>query len=83
MSSEDDDEMGDRAAGSYPGDSTGVLTNLLFGNVNAEGVLEDDIFDDQARRSLHQLTQMGVGGLVRELAEECQEDAEVDYTLGR
>lgn len=74
MSSDEDDIDGV--------DSSGVLTNLLFGNVNAEGALEDDIFDESARKSLHQLSNLGMGTLVSELAEECNDEQQSDYKQG-
>lgn len=63
-------------------DNSGVLTNLLFGNVNDEGALEDDIFDESARKSLHQLSHLGMGNLVSELAEECTDEQQSDYKQG-
>ena len=75
MSSEEEDVDGV--------DNSGVLTNLLFGNVNAEGALEDDIFDESARKSLHQLSHLGMGNLVSELADECTEEQLSDYKQGK
>lgn len=56
-------------------DDLGVdLTGFLFGNVDAEGKLENDIFDGATKRQLSSLTQLGFSTFTRELVPDGEED---------
>lgn len=49
-------------------DDLGVdLTGFLFGNIDKDGKLENDIFDGATKRQLNSLTQLGFSSYTREL----------------
>lgn len=64
----------------YPG--CGVdLTGFLFGNIDSEGRLENDIFDGATKRQLNSLNQLGFGSFIREVVPEGEgeDDEDGDY----
>jgi len=58
------------------------LANFLFGNIDNEGELDDDIFDDETKRSLASLCQMGLGSQMMELMPSKEQNAEEEEKNG-
>uniref|UniRef100_A0A8D8TL30 Transcription initiation factor TFIID subunit 1 n=1 Tax=Cacopsylla melanoneura TaxID=428564 RepID=A0A8D8TL30_9HEMI len=57
------------------------LTNILFGNINEDGQLEEDFLDSDARRSLSGLSRLGLNTLLSEVIgnEELQTPTDVNF----
>jgi transcription initiation factor TFIID subunit 1 len=47
-----------------------ALTGFLFGNIDCDGQLEDDLLDEDSKRHLGGLTALGMGSMVNEIAED-------------
>ena len=63
-------------------DNEGGLTNFLFGNVDEDGRLESDVFDDSEKAQVNALAQMGMGGLLDDFDKEARENMlPEDYKL--
>ncbi|XP_059142595.1 transcription initiation factor TFIID subunit 1-like [Physella acuta] len=45
------------------------LTGFLFGNIDEKGELEEDFLDEESKRHLGSLTQLGIGSMVQEITE--------------
>ena len=54
-------------------DGDSGLTNFLFGNVDEDGRLESDVFDDSEKSQVNALSQMGMGGLLDDFDKEARE----------
>lgn len=57
------------------------LTGFLFGNIDSQGQLEDDIFDSTTKRQLNSLAQFGLGSMIRDvvpIGEEKGDDGDYD-----
>jgi hypothetical protein len=54
-------------------DEDSGLTNFLFGNVDEDGRLESDVFDDSEKLQVNALSQMGMGGLLDDFDKEARE----------
>ncbi|GFO30868.1 transcription initiation factor tfiid subunit [Plakobranchus ocellatus] len=48
------------------------LTGFLFGNIDEKGQLEEDFLDEESKRHLSSLTQLGIGSMVKEIAEDAE-----------
>jgi len=46
------------------------LTGFLFGNIDSNGQLDGDIFDDSAKKCLNSLSSFGLGTIVKEVVED-------------
>lgn len=58
-------------------DDLGVdLTGFLFGNIDSEGKLENDIFDGATKKQLNSLNQLGLGSFIREVVPTGHDSAE-------
>ncbi|XP_024082109.1 transcription initiation factor TFIID subunit 1 isoform X2 [Cimex lectularius] len=56
------------------------LTNVLFGNIDEEGNLDTDVFDDESKRHLSSLARLGFDSFLSEIVEN-EEDSEADVKL--
>ncbi|XP_012257174.2 transcription initiation factor TFIID subunit 1 [Athalia rosae] len=55
------------------------MTGFLFGNIDEDGQLEDDILDSEAKRHLASLGRLGLGSLLQEMISmDTKENAEKD-----
>ena len=58
------------------------LTCFLFGNIDASGQLEGDIFDDDVKLHLASLSRLGLGTLLRQVTDESNEEDDSDEDEG-
>lgn len=54
------------------------LTSFLFGNIDAHGQLEGDVFDGECKRQLASLSRLGLGSLLRQVTDDGEEDDDDD-----
>ncbi|XP_047488468.1 transcription initiation factor TFIID subunit 1-like isoform X2 [Penaeus chinensis] len=54
------------------------LTSFLFGNIDAHGQLEGDVFDGECKRQLASLSRLGLGSLLRQVTDDGEDDEEED-----
>lgn len=52
------------------------LTSFLFGNIDACGQLEGDVFDPECKRQLASLSRLGLGSLLRQVTDDDDDDEE-------
>ncbi|XP_077519036.1 TATA-box binding protein associated factor 1 isoform X1 [Amblyomma americanum] len=55
-----------------------VLTGFLFGNIDEHGRLEDDFLDAESKRSLHQISHLGIGSMWKEITEDVEAESSHD-----
>ncbi|KAG8039641.1 hypothetical protein G9C98_000370 [Cotesia typhae] len=78
MGSSDDDNNPDQEQGIN-------MTGFLFGNIDENGQLENDILDDDAKQHLASLSRLGLSSLLQEMisADEIEEKFEVNNENGQ
>ncbi|CAL1535229.1 unnamed protein product [Lymnaea stagnalis] len=54
------------------------LTGFLFGNIDEKGKLEEDFLDEDSKRQLGSLSQLGIGAMVQEIA--CDANGEIGHS---
>ena len=50
------------------------LTSFLFGNLDDNGQLEGDVFDEDVKKQLGSLARLGLGSLLRQVSSNNEED---------
>ncbi|XP_012946001.1 LOW QUALITY PROTEIN: transcription initiation factor TFIID subunit 1 [Aplysia californica] len=66
----DETESDDREKNRFRSEAAiNSLTGFLFGNIDEKGDLDEDFLDEESKRHLSSLNQLGIGSLVREIAE--------------
>ncbi|GFS23995.1 transcription initiation factor TFIID subunit 1 [Elysia marginata] len=56
------------------------LTGFLFGNIDEKGQLEEDFLDEESKKHLSSLTQLGIGSMVKEITEDAGPKSEMSET---
>ncbi|KAB7507258.1 hypothetical protein Anas_01220 [Armadillidium nasatum] len=76
---EDTHDLDENNQGSISGiNQTLSLTSFLFGNIDARGQLEGDVFEPECKRQLASLSRLGLGSLLRQVTNDDDDDEDED-----